>query len=204
MDFFISDLHFGHDALLRLERSQFNSIEEHDQFIIDSINRLVKKTDRLYILGDIGNLEKCRQINARKILVVGNHDKRPIKEFESVFAEVYDHPVYLKENIVLSHIPIQVNEGTLNVHGHLHGAILTSKNHLNVSAHMIEYTPKSIHRIYELASRLPKENNKFLEEWFAEQYLFSNPSERNDVVCDNNGRILLKETKEHRSKLFKK
>lgn len=55
MDWFISDVHFGHRALLQTERNEFKDTEEHDNFIVDSINNYVKKTDKLYILGDVGN-----------------------------------------------------------------------------------------------------------------------------------------------------
>lgn len=200
--YIISDPHFGHDNILKLERPQFATIEEHDAYIINQINKIVKLTDTLYILGDIGNIDKARLLNGRKIMIKGNHDKRNLTEFESVFAEVYDTPIYLTPKLVLSHEPIQVNTSVLNVHGHLHGARLESTNHFNVSAALVNYTPITYEEIATMAGKLPKEKTRFLEEWYADKYVFTtNP--RHDVVMDSHNRILLQQTKDFREKLYK-
>ena len=196
----ISDLHFGHTNLLKFERGLFDTIEEHDDYIIASINKAVKNTDTLYILGDIGNVEKVRQLNGRKVFIMGNHDKRPIKEYEAYFAEVYDKPIFFRKDILLSHEPFPVPLGTLNIHGHLHGSKLSNEQHCNVSAHVIDYKPIDITFFYNYVAKLPKGSEKFLEEWYANEYTFLEP--RDDVVSDPNGRILLSETKRLREKLF--
>ena len=196
----ISDLHFGHTNLLKFERRLFDTIEEHDNYIITSINKAVKNTDTLYILGDIGNVEKVRQLNGRKIFIMGNHDKRPIKEYEAYFAEVYDKPIFFRKDILLSHEPCPVPLGTLNIHGHLHGSKLANEQHYNVSAHVIDYAPIDITFFYNYVAKLPKGSEKFLEEWYANEYTFLAP--RGDVVSDPNGRVLLSETKRLRAKLF--
>lgn len=201
--YFISDPHFGHKNILRFERTQFSTIEEHDTFIVDMINTTVKETDELYILGDIGNLDTARRIKCRTILIMGNHDGQTVSKYKSFFAEVHTTPVYLKENIVLSHIPIPVTNEILNVHGHLHGSRLASLNHLNLSAHMINYKPVSEDQLYLLASKLPKQSIRFLEEWYADLYVFDRPEERTDVVTDHHGRILLKESRKLRDEQIK-
>lgn len=50
MVYFTSDTHLGHNNILKY-RPQFNSIEEHDTAIFDSISKLTKRDD-LFILGD--------------------------------------------------------------------------------------------------------------------------------------------------------
>ena len=50
---FTADLHLGHRAILRLANRPFSSIDQHDETIIENINKLVKSGDDLYILGDI-------------------------------------------------------------------------------------------------------------------------------------------------------
>lgn len=198
--FVISDLHFGHKKLLRLERSEFETIEEHDQTLIDNINKMVKPTDLLYVLGDVGNIEKCRLLNGRKIMIMGNHDARPKREYKMVFSEVYETPIFIKENIVFSHYPIPVTAGTLNVHGHLHGSRMASENYMNLSAHLVNMKPVNINVIFQKASELPKDSSRFLHEWYADQYVFT--TERDDVIVDENGRVKLQESLEFREKLY--
>lgn len=202
-DFFISDTHFGHKAIIRFERTQFATIEEHDNYIIEKVNQTVKVSDTLYILGDVGNLEKVRLLNGRKILVLGNHDKMSKKIYEGYFAEVYEMPFYYNKRVLLSHIPEPVDKHILNVHGHLHGAVLNSDNHYNVSLALIGFTPVSEKDLQRIISRLPKQNYKFLEEWYADMYRFSDLS-RTDVVFDDTGLIDLPASIKYRKTLFNK
>ena len=55
--FFIGDTHFGHDNALRF-RTQFSSIQEHDEFIIERWNKTVHKRDLVYHLGDFSFKQK--------------------------------------------------------------------------------------------------------------------------------------------------
>lgn len=203
MKYFISDLHFGHANILRFERTEFATIEEHDQFIIDTINKKVKMTDTLYILGDIGNVDKVRYLNGRKILLLGNHDTQSAGIYRSFFSEVYEHPFYFNKRILLSHHPHPVDAGVLNVHGHLHGSRLDSNNHMNLSAAMIGYKPVDENMLNGVAGSLEKDNHIFLEEWYANLYVFDKPEERNDVVTDIRGRVLLAESRRVREKIKK-
>ena len=85
--FLISDTHFGHKNILSFKRNDgtslrpaFNSIEEHDEFLIDNWNKVVSPTDKIYHLGDVGFynvsklLEVMSRLNGRKVLIKGNHD----------------------------------------------------------------------------------------------------------------------------------
>lgn len=192
--FFISDLHFGHKNLLKFERTEFATIEEHDAFLIEQINKIVKLTDTLYILGDIGNPEKIRQLNGRKILIMGNHDNRSKQEYLSYFSEVYDTPIYYNKRILLSHYPVPVTGEILNIHGHLHGSYLDSRNYKNVSAALVRYIPISADWAGNKVAELPKDNTDFLKEWYADLYVFERHEERTDVVTDHTGRVLVKES----------
>jgi len=194
--YFISDTHFGHKKLLLFERKAFVSIEEHDEYITNTINKIVKPTDTLIHLGDVGNLEMVRKLNGHKELVLGNHDQRPIKEYLGYFAKVHETPLYFKKNIMLSHEPHPVPEGVLNVHGHLHGAKLNSINHLNISAWCVDYKPIEENEVYRIASALGKTNYRFLQEWFADKYVFT--IERDDVVAFEDGLVDLEKTRELR------
>lgn len=203
MKYFISDLHFGHNNILKFERTEFETIAEHDQHIIDTINKKVKMTDTLYILGDVGNVDKVRYLNGRKILLMGNHDTQSSGVYRAFFSEVYEYPFYFNKRILLSHHPHPVDSGTLNVHGHLHGSHLDSRNHMNLSAAMLNYTPVDENMLNGVAGSLDKDNHAFLEEWYANLYVFDKAEERNDVVADIRGRVLLNESRKLREKIKK-
>lgn len=126
--FFISDLHLGHESVLKWARDyrDGDTIEEHDQILIDKINSTVGKRDLLYILGDVtlkskrDNLSLLNQIPCQKFLVRGNHDTRPLNEYLKVFRDVYG--VLYKKGHWLSHAPIHPKElrNRPNIHGHVH------------------------------------------------------------------------------------
>ena len=88
--YFTSDTHFGHKNIVRgtteWENARdkvrdFDTLEEHNQVLIDNINGMIKENDTLYHLGDwsFGGIENIwefrRQLKCRNIhLILGNHD----------------------------------------------------------------------------------------------------------------------------------
>lgn len=88
--YFTSDTHWGHKNIVRgttewegspQRTRDFDTLEEHNQVLIDNINGMVKENDTLYHLGDwsfggINNIwEFRRQLNCKNIhLILGNHD----------------------------------------------------------------------------------------------------------------------------------
>jgi calcineurin-like phosphoesterase family protein len=80
---FTADFHFGHSNIIRYCNRPFQSVEEMDRTILDSLYDSAKANDILYFLGDfcIGSkakaLEYRKQIRCKKIFAVpGNHDKQ--------------------------------------------------------------------------------------------------------------------------------
>lgn len=51
MVYFTSNLHLGHNTILKYRGDRFSSIEEHDEYILKNIQKLSKR-DILYIIGD--------------------------------------------------------------------------------------------------------------------------------------------------------
>ena len=96
MIYFTSDLHLGHDNIIRLCNRPFSNVEEMDQALIDNWNWRVQPQDTVYILGDLMFRNKkppeeyLRQLRGKKHLIIGNHDRDWIKKcdldryFESV------------------------------------------------------------------------------------------------------------------------
>lgn len=80
---FIADLHFDH--LLVARKRGFDTSEQHDQHLIRTINKRVRETDLLYILGDVAPGPSAfprvalslSRLNGSKHLFVGNHDSHP-------------------------------------------------------------------------------------------------------------------------------
>ena len=113
--YFLSDTHFGHKRVLEFERFNFKTIEEHDDYIIEKWNSTIKENDKVYHLGDVifkyskYTLEELMsKLNGYKILIRGNHDKRSNDYYlNNGFNEVYNHQIYLLENIILSHHPLK-------------------------------------------------------------------------------------------------
>ena len=85
MILFTSDLHLGHKNILKLCNRPFSSIEEMDAVLIENWNRKVHKNDQVYILGDLMYRneklpeEYLRQLNGKKHLITGNHDRAWVK-----------------------------------------------------------------------------------------------------------------------------
>lgn len=79
---FVSDTHFNHNSILKFCNRPFETIEEHDQKLIENWNSVVGSEDTVFHLGDFcfGGAPKWKeirsQLNGHIILIVGNHDQK--------------------------------------------------------------------------------------------------------------------------------
>lgn len=155
--FFISDTHFGHEAILGFQNADgspvrsFSSVEEMDQTIIDRWNAVVRPQDHVYHLGDVAmrrqHLDTISRCNGHKRLVRGNHDIFRTKDYLKYFEEIYGSRVL--DGMIFTHIPIHLGSlgrFTANVHGHVHGQPqgFFGLNYYNVSVEVMDYTPVSL------------------------------------------------------------
>lgn len=83
MIYFTSDLHLGHENVIRFADRPFQNVSDMNRSLITNYNALVRDDDTVYILGDLTfkvNVEEAdrliSKLNGRKILIKGNHDKR--------------------------------------------------------------------------------------------------------------------------------
>ena len=78
--FVTSDWHFGHDREFIYKPRGFDSIEEHDNTLIQRHNSIVSPEDDVWVLGDLmlgdnaHGLECIKQMNGKLHIVRGNHD----------------------------------------------------------------------------------------------------------------------------------
>lgn len=159
----ISDLHFGHENILKFSgslRGGTNS-KEHDEWLLDQINSVLKKGDLLYILGDVALTEDAlklvKQIKAgNRILIRGNHDIYATKQYLEYFQQVYGLLSY-KGTFWLSHAPIHPQElrGRYNISGHIHqNSILLpngelDKRYINACVETTYGVPQSLDDLFE-------------------------------------------------------
>lgn len=124
-----SDLHLGHKNICKY-RTQFTSMEEHNETLFENLATTVNKRDTLFLLGDIAfSLEwhqriaeiKCKH----KVLILGNHDTDrgvKVQHFQGLYDKI--HGLLSHRNYWFSHCPIHPQElrnRQGNIHGHLHG-----------------------------------------------------------------------------------
>ena len=170
MNYYIADMHLGHDNIRRLSNRPFNSVEEMDKTLIDNWNKVITNDDDVYILGDFSYkggdpVKYLKQLKGKKHLIVGNHDGCILKPKDNAarkcFVEIKDI-VTVNDNgtqIVLCHYPIVEWNGyyrsTLHFYGHVHNTFRNEttvyasnmKNAYNVGADIIGFTPKTLQQI---------------------------------------------------------
>lgn len=126
-----ADLHFGHRKMLEIR--DFDTIEGHDETLIEMWNSKSDKHTVTYVIGDFSmhrpemTSKILSRLNGNKILIKGNHDHT-----KAIKATVGWHSVLLRHNlkiddlfIVMHHEPIlsweRVHYGSYHLHGHCHG-----------------------------------------------------------------------------------
>lgn len=182
MIYFVSDLHLKHTnknggGIIEFERTNFNSIEEHDAFIKNVIFSTMRKADELWILGDLGtDYEWIKDVPGKKYLIMGNHDNSTKAAYNKVFDKVYDHPVWFSRRILLSHYPERVDDDVINIHGHLHNSKLDLKNYINVNIQNLNYKLLSLKKVNDYMGTLAvdKMKYKFGYEWWIDNQVYDN------------------------------
>lgn len=145
MRYYISDLHFYHDALNRnMDCRGFRDEQDMNEYMITQWNRRVRKNDEVVVLGDLSmeKWEKTKevvdQLKGKIYLIQGNHDYFiKDKTFDASrfawvrpYAEMHDNG----RKVVLSHYPVFCYNGqnrlskhgnpkTFMLYGHVHDTL---------------------------------------------------------------------------------
>lgn len=156
-----SDLHIGHNNIIKYSQRPFNALEHMHDVLIDNFNSCVSKNDISIWVGDVGFgtdgfiNSVLDRFNGYKILVLGNHDINKGKVRKLNFDEI--HLTYkidaIDLSLILSHYPIDnLSIDYINVHGHLHiGRELNSDQHINVNCEFHEYMPINLQDLLLIA-----------------------------------------------------
>ena len=137
--FFTSDLHLGHENVIKFDNRPFSSVEEMDEELISRWNKKVAPGDLVYVLGDLiwkarnnDADDILRSLNGQKILIKGNHDRflhnakakkelAGIKDYDDITVKLKDGTL---KRCILSHyfIPFYNGHfyGAIHLHGHSH------------------------------------------------------------------------------------
>jgi len=152
--FFISDLHLGHKNILKFGQRDQNTIEEHDDAIVESWNSVVKKRDLVWVLGDVAmeleSLKLFDKMLGSKRLIMGNHDRFPMAEYMKYFTDIRAFEKRY-HGLAMTHIPIHPNEmkyrnWVTNVHGHIHDPTkgFDDPRYFNVNVDIIGMVPMDL------------------------------------------------------------
>ena len=137
MNRYISDLHFGHANIIKLDNRPFASVEEMEARLIENWNSVVQNGDTTYILGDFcwGKEPEWKrllpQLKGNKVLIRGNHDLQSMSaELRNMFQDVKDYKE-IRDNgrlVIMCHYPILLYKNsfrpdTYMLCGHVHTTI---------------------------------------------------------------------------------
>ena len=123
----------NHDA----GRTNYERVEYHERFEIErSKEDVIDSMERLY--------PGCRYAALEGYGFHAPFEWWDVYADNQLFDEVFEGPVMLGEKLILSHEPIDV-PWAFNIHGHDHAGA-KRKNHLNVCADVIGYTPVNMNQ----------------------------------------------------------
>jgi calcineurin-like phosphoesterase family protein len=162
MKFFSADHHFGHSGIVLYCNRPFTTLAEMDAYMIERWNKVVKRGDEVYYLGDFSwyppDITRAIRfkLNGKIHFIEGNHDKsaRASKATFSTYSSYYELNVN-HQLIVLSHYPFQEWKNSCHeswhLHGHSHGRLEPKKKHrLDVGVDSFNFTPVSLDEIIEI------------------------------------------------------
>jgi calcineurin-like phosphoesterase family protein len=196
--FFTSDTHYSHTNICRgvsnwrdengnvptHQTRDFETLEQMNDKIVESINSVVGENDTLFHLGDwsfggFDNIEEFRnRINCKNIhLILGNHDhhiERNKGDIQRLFSSVNQYlrlqvsvypgtTLYAGEvDLVLMHYPIaswhNMNDNVIHLHGHVHlppDKKLSQGKAMDVGVDGNNMVPYSLGEILNIMSKQP-------------------------------------------------
>ena len=145
----IPDTHLGHENI----KKYCNRPDKFENLIEKNWQEVVTGTDTVIHVGDISFdekwIERLGSWNGKKILVRGNHDRKPYDFYLSCgFTAVVEELVMDVKNVVIlfSHRPRFGHEYDINIHGHQHNlAVYDDKRlYLPLSIEHMGYKPLAL------------------------------------------------------------
>ena len=157
---FTADTHWGSTRTLELSKRPFDSVEQMDKQIINNWNSVVTMEDTVYHLGDVGELHRLYELNAKHIkLVLGNYETDNFDNIKELSNQLDDRVDIIKfdlknnsyklatyvniDNIkfALVHKPADSLPGDFYLFGHIHKLQMVKKVGLNVGIDCHNFYP---------------------------------------------------------------
>jgi calcineurin-like phosphoesterase family protein len=170
--YLISDLHLGHENIIRYCSRPFLStdVTEMDRVLIQNWNCTIAPGDMVYYLGDLRYgkhalpaLQYREQLNGTITFIAGNHDAKTMGAIPSQTLE-YGNYIFL-----LVHDPADAPD-TFDgwvIHGHHHNNDLRrypflnfEMRQINVSAEVLGYSPVGIQEIVQIIQERERSGNR--------------------------------------------
>lgn len=170
--FYISDMHLFHHDILSTCNRPYKTLKEMHEDIIIKWNKKVSKNDIVYIIGDVASpsnsddvknvVNILKMLNGNKVLIVGNHDRESIKNFEfrKCFMEIkeYARKKDGRKKVVMFHCPLECWEGdkkgVVHIHGHIHNEPISKKdNRYNVGVDVLDFEPKTLDELINTSKK---------------------------------------------------
>ena len=176
MNFYIGDLHFGHENVIRFDGRPFTDVKQMENELIRRWNEAVSPEDCIYILGDFAWKRAdipsiLAKLVGKKYLILGNHDKRT-NELRAGCEWIKEYAVIDDEGtkVVLFHYPIanwkSQYRGSVHLYGHVHNTKdhTAFEHYLNICRELkipvecynvgcmmtyMDYTPRTLAEIRE-------------------------------------------------------
>ena len=161
--FFTADLHIHHTNIIKLRG--FDTNEEYHNLLISNWNDKVSKNDLVYILGDVVWKSKdtnayniLTQLNGRKRVVKGNHDRRHDLKYmkaNGIIEHFSDSEGVTIDGkyVWLSHYPHRSwnrsYHGSIMLYGHVHNTLGDYGLSTDVGVDKWNYIPVSFEEILE-------------------------------------------------------
>ena len=161
-----SDLHLGHENIIRYTNRPFRNASEMDEALYANWRNRVSDEDTLVFVGDLAmrtalsedTWRRVRQgVGRVKHLVAGNHDLTGsgtlrVAGFDFISSLLWadgDPP------LLFTHLPLKsLPQGWVNLHGHTHADPPLRSPHINVSVEHLDYSPVALERLRTLAREL--------------------------------------------------
>lgn len=136
MIYYVADLHFGHQSVIKFDNRPFSSVEEMDRILIELWNKKVSNKDLVYVVGDFAYRNTkpfewyLKQLKGKKYLIIGNHDDKFLEAAAAMsYFEGVDKMCHVRDdgrNICVCHYPLAewngMYHGTYHVYGHIHNS----------------------------------------------------------------------------------
>ncbi len=138
-NYYIADLHFGHERILGFDNRPFSTIGEMEDELISRWNSVVEPGDTVYILGDFcwkvetDWIRILDRLKGNKVLIRGNHDLNKFSgKLKKEFQDIRDIKTIMdgKYSVVMCHYPLLFYphdhcDNSIMLCGHVH---LTTEN----------------------------------------------------------------------------